>query len=1097
MTQSEKLSTEEISGVEFVILPSRWKLRSKTRVGQLTCLKDPEAHWPGKLEPSRIGSAEHREFLFTGADNIQITISIGTPSKVASKHLWVVHAKSVSLAGPVLHLDEKATWRSHPEQLDCDIEALSKERDTVIRSWRDGIIYRSDKAGTGGLRTPQIGALHAIAAHWSISLKAGIVVMPTGTGKTEVMVATMLGAQCRSVLVVVPSDALRSQTAQKFETLGVLRTIGVVPSQFMFPIVGTLRCVPKDDKELKLFDCCNVVVATMSALSGASGEILDKIASRCTHLFIDEAHHTPAETWNDLRERFAERAILQFTATPFRRDGRRMEGQVIYNYPLAKAQTEGYFRPIHFEEVWDWDRTTADNSIAAAGLKRLRADLAANLDHMLMARADSIARAQALFDSIYSKHPDLNPIVIHNKTPNRRQVLAAIKQRQHRVIVCVDMLGEGFDLPQLKIAALHDAHRSLGVTLQFAGRFTRTSQGIGDATVVANLADRKISESLEELYSEDADWNLLLQSLSYDAIRPQLNLSEFVRDLQSSIPTGEPELLSAATIEPKTSTIIYEADHFRPDDFRSGLTRDADVLCWWKNAPQKLLVFIVRRPEELGWARTKDVTHQIYDLYITFYDSTRQLLFIHSSVKGTHLRLATAIGGKVMQVQGEKMFRVLSGIQRIVFYNAGLLRGKRGAVRFQMFSGLDVAKAIDPVEQQEATKSNLFGSGYENGKRITIGCSQKGTVWSLQTCSIPEWRAWCLQIGAKILNNAIRTDEYLDHTMVPEQIELLPFERPICIEWPSFIFERITQQLEFLRDDRAISWLDCGLNLSGWTENNFEFTVNFPDGTTARLQCKLSDDRPLCVEEVSAPATFVRSKDLKQSLVQFFEDHPPLLRFSSGAELAGNMLLNPKTVSSHQFSLDALIVQDWTGVDLKCESQWKHGNYRSQAVQCFVVKQLLRDSNSAVIVDDDDSGEAADVLAVRQTNDRIEVHFYHCKYASSVTPGSRVEDLYVAFGQAQKGVMWTLDFNRLVDHLIHRENNSRNGRPSRFEQGSLKDLYRLQRQSRKIPIEYHVTVVQPGLSKAALKPEHSSVLGATSLFIRQRLGTSLHAWVSA
>lgn len=29
-----------------------------------------------------------------------------------------------------------------------------------------------------------------------------------------------------------------------------------------------------------------------------------------------------------------------------------------------------------------------------------------------------------------------------------------------RMIVCVDLLGEGFDLPYLKIAALHDSHKT-------------------------------------------------------------------------------------------------------------------------------------------------------------------------------------------------------------------------------------------------------------------------------------------------------------------------------------------------------------------------------------------------------------------------------------------------------------------------------------------------------------------------------------------------------------------------------------------------------------------------------------------------------------
>ena len=38
-------------------------------------------------------------------------------------------------------------------------------------------------------------------------------------------------------------------------------------------------------------------------------------------------------------------------------------------------------------------------------------------------------------------------------------------------IVCVDMLGEGYDFPNLKVAAIHVPHKSLVSTLQFIGRF--------------------------------------------------------------------------------------------------------------------------------------------------------------------------------------------------------------------------------------------------------------------------------------------------------------------------------------------------------------------------------------------------------------------------------------------------------------------------------------------------------------------------------------------------------------------------------------------------------------------------------------------------
>ncbi|HUZ59245.1 MAG TPA: hypothetical protein VMU83_10720 [Hanamia sp.] len=60
--------------------------------------------------------------------------------------------------------------------------------------------------------------------------------------------------------------------------------------------------------------------------------------------------------------------------------------------------------------------------------------------------------------------------------------------------VCVDMLGEGFDLPNLKIAAFHNIRKSLPITIQLAGRFTRTKfdENLGVASIVVNLKDADV-----------------------------------------------------------------------------------------------------------------------------------------------------------------------------------------------------------------------------------------------------------------------------------------------------------------------------------------------------------------------------------------------------------------------------------------------------------------------------------------------------------------------------------------------------------------------------------------------------------------------------
>ena len=110
-----------------------------------------------------------------------------------------------------------------------------------------------------------------------------------------------------------------------------------------------------------------------------------------------------------------------------------------------------------------------------------------------MARCKDHKRAEEVFE-FYRKHEDLNPVLIHSATPNKKDVMARINNLEHKIVVCVNMLGEGYDLPQLKIAAIHDERQSLPITLQFIGRFTRKSNDIGKASFVTNIALAPIQE---------------------------------------------------------------------------------------------------------------------------------------------------------------------------------------------------------------------------------------------------------------------------------------------------------------------------------------------------------------------------------------------------------------------------------------------------------------------------------------------------------------------------------------------------------------------------------------------------------------------------
>ena len=108
--------------------------------------------------------------------------------------------------------------------------------------------------------------------------------------------------------------------------------------------------------------------------------------------------------------RFSDSRVLQFTATPFREDGRLLEGEIIFKYPLRKAQEEEYFRPITFKPVREFNRKRADQAIAEAAVQQLRADAAKG--HILMARVHTTARAREVFP-IYQQYAEFNPVELH------------------------------------------------------------------------------------------------------------------------------------------------------------------------------------------------------------------------------------------------------------------------------------------------------------------------------------------------------------------------------------------------------------------------------------------------------------------------------------------------------------------------------------------------------------------------------------------------------------------------------------------------------------------------------------------------------------
>ena len=222
-------------------------------------------------------------------------------------------------------------------------------------------------------------------------------------------------------------------------------------------------------------------------------------------LVVDEAHHSPAASWQAVRDHFSAARVVNMTATPFRGDAQQIEGDLVYRYPFKKATFKGYIKrvtasyaaPSELEftvkgktkiytlnEVLkmkekDWfsrgialseacNQTIVDNS-----LQRLEQLRETGTAHQLIAVACSVNHAQSIV-RLYNER-GFNADLIYSEMDEDKKV--DVKRRltsgELDCIVQVQMLGEGFDHPKLSVAAIFRPFRTLAPYIQFVGRILR------------------------------------------------------------------------------------------------------------------------------------------------------------------------------------------------------------------------------------------------------------------------------------------------------------------------------------------------------------------------------------------------------------------------------------------------------------------------------------------------------------------------------------------------------------------------------------------------------------------------------------------------
>lgn len=807
-------------------------------------------------------------------------------------------------------------WLKHPK-------LRGYNPDLVLGSWKEAFHFIEEDIleGRNGLRVPQIGAIHTILGHLKLGEDIATVVLPTGTGKTETMLSVLIAAKCTKLLVVVPSDPLRTQIADKFRTLGYLKTFGIVDNNVINPIVGVLTTKFSDEEELdNFFSKCNVIVSTMNLLAGSTPEQIKRVTKLCSHIFVDEAHHSKAGTWDSFIKSFDRHKVFQFTATPYRNDGERLDGKIIFNFSLRKAQEQGYFKPITFIPVREYDSDKSDRLIADTAVAKLRADRAAGLNHVLMARCEDKERARNVF-KLYEGHVDLKPVVIYSGLARKETIVEEIRRLEHYIIVCVDMLGEGFDLPQLKIAAFHDIRKSLPVTLQFAGRFTRTSidDNLGNASFVANIYQPGVSEELSELYAKDANWNLLLPGFSSRNTQEQINFQEFLSGFRNM----KDSLIPFQNIRPALSTVAYKnlSYQWNPANFSDGITGFDSYTHKFNdyNIDTKTLVVLLGREVPVDWGNFEEIANIEWSLIVVFWETHSNILFIHGSDTSSHFQeLAKAVLGEenARLINGMDVFKVFHEIHRVSLYNVGLRKVIGRDLSFQSYIGRSVGEALNYLTRGQGMKNNVFGVGFENGDKVTLGCSQKGRIWSYARGNLRDLTIWCRQIGAKLINQNIDPDTVLEGTLYPESITRRPEVFPVAIDWDPDVYASSEEFFEFRTIQGTFNISTSELCLTNPSlDGPLQFSFH-TDQVDVLFQLELSERREgedtiaeFRIRKLSETLVTVVHGSKSNDIETFFNEFVPIFWFADGSFLNGNYYVKLRE-QMLPFPLERIISQD-------------------------------------------------------------------------------------------------------------------------------------------------------------------------------------------
>lgn len=927
---------------------------------------------------------------------------------------------------------------------------------------------------TSGLRNAQIGAIHAISSFFTLyKNKAAIIIMPTGSGKTAVLMMTPYVVGSKKVLIVTPSVMVRGQIVEDFAYLKTLCKALVFSNSIKKPEVYELKHTYNDDI-LENINNADVVVATpQCALSLSS---VENVRVNFDIVLVDEAHHVPAKTWEQILVNMNLAKHVLFTATPFRLDKKEIKGEMIYTYPLSMAYSDGIFGEIEYIPIDE--APNKDYLIAKRAEHVFCADRELGYDHYIMVRTNSKEKAKEL-EKLYLQETELSLKRIDSSMSNStiKKCIEDLRNKSLDGIICVDMLGEGFDFPNLKIAAIHSPHKSLASVLQFIGRFARTNaENIGTAKFIA-MNDSELLIENTAMYTNDAIWQDIIIDLSENKAKEEEQTKEYFKDFKrtENTTTDVSDKISLLSIRPNGHAKIYRASSFNIfASFPDACNVFEDVLI---NEKDNTVVGIGKERVSPKWTTSDNLVNINNVLYIVHYQSECKLLYIFSQNKteAIYELIASGFCSSFNKIPKFQMNRVLGDLKEFEIFNSGMQnRYIESGESYRISAGSDVSTAIDPVTGKLYSAGHVFCKASTEDSEITIGYSSGSKMWSSKYFTIHEYVKWCDLNGHKIVNSDIKvkTNTNFDYLPMTKQLTKYPENIFLC-DYDADTYSSPPVIKEATEDRYKNILTDITPKIVSITHENVIVEFCFAD-VREQIVCDINGD----YTSVNPQINLVYGRDILP-LFMYLNEHPLAYKTTDDALIQGNEFLqgNPDAIVFSSDNIKGIAWDDY-GTNRRIEVNDPVHHPKGISIQKTIEQLLREDVENKYIIYDHSRGEIADFITIKESESTLEITLYHVKKMSAKTYNSSVDDLYEVTGQAVKSTIWL----KTKPGFISKIKDRRRSEHCIFLAGDYENFKLTMKQSKQLIGK--IVVVQPSICKNEPIPDKiQQILAAANFYI--------------